>query len=187
MLTNLIIGAFTFRKDVYAKVEKDRSFTTTAIILVAIVAFLNRLGTFASGNLISSLIAAVGGTILAILGFAVGALVVNLVGRIAFKADVRFDELIRTLGLAYVWQVIGILGILTAFSEALSCVLAPVQIITWILMIISWFVAARESLDLEWVQTIVTVIIGWLAQFLITTFVTALMLGLLELTGAALG
>jgi hypothetical protein len=187
MLTTRIIGAFTFRRGAYAEVEKDTSFTTTAWILVAVVAFLNRLGSFASSDPISWLIGAIGGTILAILGFAVGALVINWVGRVVLKADVRLDELVRTLGLAYVWQVIGILGILAAFSEALSYVLVPVQIIAGILMIIAWFLAAKEALDLEWVQTIVTVILGWLAQFVITTVITGLVLGLFELGVTALG
>ena len=48
MLINRIIGAFTFRKGVYAEVEEDTSFTTTAWILVAVVAFLNQLGSAAS-------------------------------------------------------------------------------------------------------------------------------------------
>jgi hypothetical protein len=129
MLTNRIIGAFTFRKGVYAEVEKDTSFTTTAWILVVVVALLNRFGSYASGDLFSWLIGAIVGAILAILGFVLGALVINWMGRTVFHAEVSFDELVRTLGLAYVWQVIGILGVLAAFSEALSCVLAPVQII----------------------------------------------------------
>jgi hypothetical protein len=187
MLANRIIGAFTFRKGVYAEVEKDTSFTTTAWILVAVVAFLNRLGSLASSDLISWLIGTFGGTILAILGFAVGVLVINWAGRAVFKAEVSFDELVRTLGLAYIWQVIGFLGILAALSEALSCVLAPIQIIVGILMIIAWLLAAKEALDLEWVQTIVIVILGWLAQFVITTVVTGLVLGLFELGGAAMG
>ena len=39
MLMNRIIGAFTFRRGVYAEVEKDQAFTTTAWILVIVVAF----------------------------------------------------------------------------------------------------------------------------------------------------
>ena len=187
MLTKRIIGAFTFRKGVYAEVEKDRSFTKTAWILVAVVAFLNWLGSLASSDLISWLIGAIGGTILAVLGFAVGALVINLVGRAVFQADVRFDELVRTLGLAYVWQVVGFLGILAVFSEGLAYVVAPVQIIAGILMMVAWFLAAKEALDLAWVPTIVTVVLGWLAQFVITTFITGFVLGLLELGATVLG
>jgi len=168
---------------VNAEVEQDTSFTTTAWILVAVVAFLNRLGSLASGSLSGAIVS----TLFAILGFAVGVLIINWAARAIFKADVSFDELVRTLGLAYVWQVLGILNILADFSEALSCVLAPVQTITIILIIIAWFIAAREALDLEWAQTIVIVILGWLAQFVITTVVAGLALGLFELGAGAMG
>ena len=69
----------------------------------------------------------------------------------------------------------------------MSCVVGPVQIITMVLMIIAWLIAAKEALDLEWVQTIVTVVLGFLAQFVITVVITALVLGLLELGGAMMG
>ena len=47
-----------FRKGVYAEVEKDTAFTTTAWIIVAVVAFLNQVGTYASGELANWLIGA---------------------------------------------------------------------------------------------------------------------------------
>jgi hypothetical protein len=186
MLTNRIIGAFSFRRKVYAEVEKDATFTTTAWLLVIVVAFLNQLGSRASGNLVDWLIGAVVGTIFAVVGFAVAALVINWVGRALFNADVTFEEMVRTLGLAYVWNVIGVIGALAAFSEALSCLLAPVMIITVILLVVSWFVAAKEALDLDWVQTIVTVILGWIALVAIT-IVAGIVLGLLGLGAAAVG
>jgi hypothetical protein len=187
MLTQRIIGAFTFRKGVYAEVEQDTSFTTTAWILVAVVAFLNQLGSFASTNIVNWLLGAVLGTVFAVIGFAVGALVINWVGRAVFKADVSFEELVRTLGLAYVWQVIGVVGVLAAFSAALSCLLAPVMIIAVIAMIIAWFIAAKEALDLEWGQTIVTVILGWLALVVISLIIGGMVIGALGLGAAAAG
>jgi hypothetical protein len=187
MLVNRIIGAFTFRKGVYAEVEKDTAFTTTAWILVAVVAFLNQLGSGASADLANWLLGAIVGTVFAILGFAVGALVINWVGRTVFNADVSFDELVRTLGLAYVWNVIGVFGVLAAISEALSCLLAPVMVIAVLLMIVAWFVAAKEALDLEWVQTIVTVLLGWLALVVITVVIGGLVLGAFGLGAAVLG
>jgi len=186
MLIERIIGAFTFRKGVYAEVEKDTTFTTTAWILVVVVAFLNQLGSQASSNLVGWLVGAVVGTIFAVIAFAVGALVINWVGRAVFNADVTFEELVRTLGLAYVWQVVGIIGALGAFSTALSCLLTPVMIIASILMVIAWFVATKEALDLEWVQTIVTVILGWIAVIVITV-VAGIVLGLLGVGAYAVG
>ncbi len=186
MLTNRIIGAFSFRREVYAEVEKDATFTTTAWLLVIVVAFLNQLGSRASGNLVNWLIGAVVGTIFAVVGFAVAVLVINWVGRALFNADVTFEEMVRTLGLAYVWNVIGVISALAAFSEALSCLLAPVMIITVILLVASWFVAAKEALDLDWVQTIVTVLLGWIALVAIT-IVAGVVLGLLGLSAAVMG
>jgi hypothetical protein len=187
MLIDRIIGAFTFRKGVYAEVEKDTTFTTTAWILVAVVAFLNQFGSYASGNLGNWLIGAVVGTIVVVIGFAVAALVINWVGRAVFHADVSFHELVRTLGLAYVWNVIGVLGVLALLGEGLSCVLAPVMFIAWILTMIAWLVAAKEALDLEWLQTIVTVFLGWLVLVVITLVIGGLVLGLFGLGAAALG
>ena len=186
MLINRIIGVFTFRKGVYAEVEEDTTFTTTAWILVAVVAFLNQLGSQATSNVVNWLLGAVVGTVFAVIGFAVGALVINWVGRTVYKADVTFEELVRTLGLAYVWQVIGIVGILSAISATLSCVLAPIMIIAAIALVIAWFIAAKEALDLEWVQTIITVILGWIALVAIM-LVAGAVLGLLGLGAAAVG
>jgi hypothetical protein len=186
MLQERIIGAFTFRRGVYAEVENDTDFTATAWILVAVVAFLNQLGSQASSEVGGWLIGAIVGTVFAVIGFAVGALIINFVGRTVYQADVTFEELVRTLGLAYVWNVVGVLGILSALSPALGCLLAPVMIAAWVLMAISWFRAAREALDLETGQTIVTVILGWLAVVAIS-IVAGLVLAALGLGAAAVG
>jgi hypothetical protein len=132
------------------------------------------------------LISAVVLTIFAVIGFAVAALVINWVGRIVFNADVSFNELVRTLGLAYVWNVIGLIGVL-AVSDALACLLAPVMIIAGIATMLAWFWAAKEALDLEWVQTIVTVILGFLALLLVTVVIGGLVLGAFGLGAAVAG
>ena len=129
MLMDRIIGAFTFRKEVYAEVEKDTSFTTTAWILVAVVALLSQLGAAATaGSFGGWILGAILGTILDIIGFTAGAWVISWLGRALFQADVSFEELVRTLGLAYVWRVVGLLGIL-GLIPVLNCLVALVSII----------------------------------------------------------
>ena len=186
MLMDRIIVAFTLRKGVYAEVEQDTSFTTTAWILVAVVAFLNQLGSYASADLGGWLIGAVAGTILTVIGFAVGALVINWVGRAVFNANVTFEEMVRTLGLAYVWNVVGVFSILSAISTALQCLVAPLMVVAAILMVVAWFIAAKEALDLEWLQTIITVILGWIALMVVMAIV-GVVLGMFGLGAAALG
>jgi hypothetical protein len=180
-----IIKAFTFKTEVYAEVEQDLAFNNTAWLIVAVVSFLNQLGARASTNFGNWLLGAVIGTVFAVIGFAVATYVINLVGRVVFKADVNFGELLRTLGLAYVWQVVGLIGILGAFSVALACITAPVIFIGWILTVVAWFIAVKEALDLDWVPTIVTVVIGWIVLIVVNLLAGALMLAI-GITGASL-
>ena len=186
MLTERIIAAFSFRSGVYKEVERDTSFTQTAWLLVIVIAFLENLGSNASSNVGAWLIGAVAGTIVAVIAFAVGAFVINWVGRTVFNADVTLNELVRTLGLAYVWHIVGVIGVLTAFSDTLKCLLAPAFFVASIMGFIAWFVAVKEALDLEWVQTIVTLILGWLAVFVVT-LIFGMVLGMMGLTVAILG
>jgi len=186
MLIDRIIGAFTFRRTVYAEVEEDTTFTTTAWLLVIVIGFLNQLGSHASTNLLNWLGSAIVGTIWVIIAFAVAAWVMSLLGRQLFNADVDFEEMVRTLGLAYVWNVVGVIGVLSAFSSFLACLLAPALIIGWIMLIISWFVAAKEALDLDTGQTIITVILGWIA-FGIIMAIGSMILNLIGWTAAGLG
>lgn len=169
-----IIGALTFRKEVYSEVENDTSFTVTAWVLVAVVAFLNALGSaFGPGG--RGILGLIVVTILAIVGFAVASLAISWVGRALFQAEVSFEEMVRTLGLAYIWNAVGVLGILGAISPALGCVVAPAAIVAFILGLIAWFIAAKEALDLEWGQTIVTVIIGWIIMLIIRGVIGAIL------------
>jgi hypothetical protein len=59
------------------------------------------------------------------------------------------------------------------------------MIIAALATIIAWLVAAKEALDLDWVQTIVTVILGWLALFVIM-LISGAVLGLLGLGAASI-
>ena len=204
MLTDRIIGAFTFRKGVYAEVEKDTSFTTTAWLLVIVVALLNQLGSnapysgaeelpealsglpFAGGGVGAWLGASAGGTIVAVIGFAVAAFVINWMGRAVFNADVTFNELVRTLGLAYVWQVVGLLGLLRVISPTLSCLSAPLGLAAAVLGVIATFLAMREALDLESVQTIATAILSWVASTFIGLVVGGVVLSVLGFGAFAL-
>ena len=187
MLMKRIAGAFLFRKGVYAEVERDTEFTSTAWILVVVVSFLSQLGRFAGhgfGGLGKWLISAFVGTIFAVIGFALGAWVVSWVGKALFKAEVTFDEMVRTLGLAYVWNLVGLIAIVTVVSTTLACIAAPIALISALLALAAWLIAAKEALDLGWGRTVVTVILGWIVTFLITMAATWL-LGLIGIRVAA--
>jgi hypothetical protein len=186
MLTERIMGAFTFRKGVYAEVEQDTTFTSTAWILVSAVTFLNQLGTHASRNFIGWLLSAIVGTIIMVIGFAFAAAIISWVGRTLFNAEVTFEEMVRTLGLASVWNIIGFVGAVVGFFPLLACVTAPALILGVVFLIAAWFMAAKEALDLDWAETIITVIVGVIAWGVIW-LVTRGILGLLGLGAKAVG
>ena len=184
-----IIGAFTFRKGVYAEVEHDTTFTGTAWIIVALAAILNQLGSNARGgfdDLVGWLLGTVIGTIFALVAFAIGVAVVSWIGRAVFNAEVTFDELLRTLGLAYVWQAVGVVGVLGAISVTLTCIVAPAQLAAALAGLVASFVAAKEALDLEWLQVIITVVIAFVVIIAITV-VAGLVISLLGFGVAAAG
>ena len=186
MLTERIIGALTIRRGVYAEVEADKTFTATAWILVVIFALLNQLGSYASQSIFDWLVGAGIGTLTAIAAFAIAAAVISWVGRGIYNAEVTFNELVRTMGLASIWTAVGVLGIIAAFSDALSCILGPVIVISWVALVVAWFVAVHEALDLTWGKTILTVIIGFIPWAIIMAL-TGVVLSLLGLTAAGFG
>ena len=172
MLVDRIIGALTFRSGVYDDVENDVSFTQMAWIIVIVTSFLNELGS--RGGLRSAIV----GTIFAIAGFYVFAWIVNWVGREVFKAQVTTDELIRTLGLASVWRVFGVLGLFLGGLGGLIAFLAS------LLGLVAQLVAAKAALDLEWVQVIVTVVIGFIV-FMVFLAIAGVVIGILGLGAVA--
>ncbi|HEY5730950.1 MAG TPA: hypothetical protein VIS72_12925 [Anaerolineales bacterium] len=186
MLTERIIGALMFRRGIYAEVEADKAFTTTAWILVVIFAFLNQLGSHASQSIFDWLVSTGIGTLTAIAGFTIAAAVINWVGRGVYNAEVTFNELVRTMGLASIWTAVGILGVIAAFSNALSCILGPVIVISWVALVMAWFVAVHEALDLSWGKTIITVMIGFIPWAVIMAL-TGVVLSLLDLTTTGFG
>ncbi|MGD8604974.1 MAG: YIP1 family protein [Anaerolineales bacterium] len=179
MLTDRIMAAFMFRREVYAEVENDVTFTQTAWMIVLISSFLGQLGSRTTliatqgGSFIDYLLAVFFGTLGAVLAFAVGAYVIAYLGKSMFNAQVTFDEVVRTAGLASVWGVVGVVGIL-GFLPALVCALSPAIFLAWILSIVAMYFALQEALDLESFQTIIVVVIAFVIQFIVSAIIGAI-------------
>jgi hypothetical protein len=186
MLTDRILGALMFRSGVYSEVEKDESFTQVAWIIVGAVAFVSALGTQASTlpNVIKWILAAAIFSVFSVAGFALGALVISWIGKNLFNADVNFGEVVRTLGLAYVWNAVGFLGILGVITPIFSCITGPIQIVAWLASLVAALLAVKEALDLDWGKTVITVLAGWVAIFVVT-MIAGFVLGALALTTRA--
>ncbi|NIM95549.1 MAG: hypothetical protein GTO18_17770 [Anaerolineales bacterium] len=163
MLRDRIVRAFGFDEEVYTEVEHDTSFTRTAWLIVIVIAFLNQLSISIDLDLPNFIIGSAVGTVFRVIGFAIGAFVISWIGKTAFHADVTFQEMVRVLGLAYVFRIVGVMGIIGAVFPGLACLLLPIAALTFIAGVIAWFFAVRQALDLDIVQTVVTVILGFIA------------------------
>jgi hypothetical protein len=160
----------------------------TAWILVIVVAFLSQLGANPSlENPVNWLVGTVVAWILAVIGFALSALIISWVGRVVFGAKTDFGEMVRATGLAYVWNIIGILGLVVLLSTTLACILLPVLLIAWILTLLARLIAVKEALDLDWIRTIVTVIIGWIVEVVLVLLASTVVAMLGFGTAAAFG
>ena len=183
-----IIGAFSFKPGVYAEVKKDAGFTGSAWLIVIIAAILNAIGTAAAVShlrfgawLVSALFAAV----FAVLGFGLACFVIAWVGKAVFNTTASFDEVVRPLGLARVWHIVGVLGILALITPALGCVTGIFSLAAGVLGFIAWLIAVREALGLEWPQTIATVVLGMIVVMAVT-MIAGLVLGAFGLATASI-
>jgi hypothetical protein len=148
---NRIIGVFKLDTKTFAAIESDQAATTQAMIIVAIVAVLNGLGSGIStaflgghgffGRFISTLL-------WGFVGWLLLAVVTYYVGTKFFGGKADLAEMMRVIGYAYAPLVLGII----------PCV---GTIIGGIWFLVACFFAIREGLDLDNTKTLITVLIGF--------------------------
>lgn len=202
-LMDRIMGAFTFKREVYADVKKDTTFTPTAWGIVIVVQVVNQLagylaagaiaaatvgalglgnvGTAMSGSLVGSLLSMVIG----VAAFAAAAWVITFVAKSMFQATVTFDEVVRTVGLANVWGIVGVLTILAVISPVFLCLTGIVGLAAAVLSAVASAIAVKEAVGLDWTQTIITIVIAWVVLFVVTAVLGTIVAGI-GLAGAAL-
>jgi hypothetical protein len=183
-----ITGAFSFKPGVYGEVKKDAGFTGSAWLIVIVTAILNAIGTSAALSHLRSgtwLVSALFASVFAILGFGLACFVIAWVGKTVFNTTASFDEVVRPLGLARVWHIVGVLGILALITPALGCVTGIFSFAAAVLGFIAWLIAVREALGLEWPQTIATVVLGMIVVMVVTV-ISGVVLGAFGLATASI-
>jgi hypothetical protein len=182
MLIDKIVGAITFKKGVYASVANDAAFTSNAWLIVMVVAVLNQLGSragIAGQGFFRWLISGVLLGIFAVGAFALTVFLVTWLAKAMFKANIQFEQAARALGLAYIWRVVGFIGIL-GFVPLLGCVLAPVRLIAGLAGLAADLFAIKESTNMEWTGTIVVAVIATVVSLAVLAIAT-LILSILRL------
>ncbi|HLD93621.1 MAG TPA: YIP1 family protein [Anaerolineales bacterium] len=198
-LMDRIVGAFMFKREVYADVKKDTTFTPTAWGIVVGVNLINQLVSFLIAGAVAtatlgalgglgdfggaaavtggSLVGAIVAVVIGVVAFAVGAYVIMFVANSMFQAKANFDEIVRTVGLASVWQLVGVLGILILISPAFICLSGVLGLAAAVLGAVSAAIAVKEALGLDWTQTIITIVIAWVAIFVVSAILGSVVAG----------
>lgn len=169
-LTDRMLGAATLNVATYEEVEADESATGQAaavVILVSIAAAIGSVGNGANG-VVSALVAN-------LVGWALLAGVVYLVGTRVFGGTATWGEVLRTMGFAQAPGVLYALGFIPLVGGLVS-------LAVWIWILVTTIVAIRQALDVDTTKAIATGVIGWLVM-LLPKFLLAIVVGAALLLG----
>lgn len=167
-MINRVLRAAQLDKELFKEVEADTSLNQEALIVVTIVsaaagvgAFFGRLSSEGFGAAIIALLVT---ALLGVINYYIWAYVTHFIGTNMFKGDADPGELLRVLGYASGPRILGLLFFIPCAGGLLSFAGS-----IWAL--VAGFVGVREALDLDTTETLVTVVVGWLAILIITIIV----------------
>jgi hypothetical protein len=171
-----VVGAMTLKASTFQEVEQDTTAMGQAVGVIALAAVSTAIGNVWYGGFTGI----VTGVLMSIIGYAVWALVVWLVGtRVmpdpATKAD--FPETFRTVAFAAAPGILGIVTIIPLLGWLLLFIL-------WLWQIAAMVIAVREVLDYtDTVKAVIVVVIGFVVNFVVTMLIGMMFLGSALMTG----
>jgi hypothetical protein len=169
-----IVRAIRLDWTVFREIAQDREAMKEAAIIVLVVTFLAALG--GTGGMLIAKVDA--GT--AFLGFFVNwfvngiligwigwAILTYLVGAVLFKGQTDIQEMMRVLGYASAPRLLGLLGFI-------PCVGWLFVIAGWVLSLIAGIIAIREAMDFDTGNAVITVVISWIAAFVLALLINGI-------------
>ena len=171
-----VVGAMSLKASTFQEIEHDTTAMGQAVGVIALAAVSTGLGNVWYGG-VSGILT---GIVMSLIGYAVWALVVWLVGTKmmpdpATKAD--FPETFRTIAFAAAPGILGIVTIIPILGWLLLVVL-------WIWQIAAMVIAVREVLDYtDTMKAVIVVVIGWLIQLVVTILLGMMFLGSAMISG----
>lgn len=165
-----IMRAIMLDRVFYQEAEADSSLNQEALLIVIAVSVIGGIGAFISSlmaeNFGRALLALLVTSGLGVVNYYIWAYVTHFIGTNMFKGDADPGELLRVLGYASAPRLLALLGFIPCFGWLISLAGS-----IWAL--VAGFIGVQEALDLDTTETLVTVVLGWLAIFIITAIVTS--------------
>lgn len=170
-LMNRIMRAAMLDKEFYKEAEADTSLNQEALMIVVAVSVISGIGSFIGGlwigNFGTALLSFFVNTALGVANYYIWAYVTHFIGTNMFSGEATPDELLRVLGYASAPRLLGVLG----FIPCIGWLIALAGAI-WAL--VAGFYGVREALDLDTTETLITVVLGWLAVLIISMLVNSI-------------
>jgi hypothetical protein len=171
-LINRVMRAALLDKEFYKEAEADTNLNQEALIVVIIVSVAAGVGSFIvnlfRGEVVAAILALIVSTVVGIVNYYVWAYVTHFIGTNMFKGEADPGELLRVLGYASSPRILSLFGFIPYLGAFLSFGGA-----IWAL--VAGFIGVQEALDLDSTETLVTVVLGWLAIFIISVIVTSVL------------
>jgi hypothetical protein len=166
-----LMGIVTFKAPVYREVAEDKSATTTAAIIVVVMAAL---GGFSAnlfdgeGNIffVAALTSAVLSIFIQLLNWGVSSWVLaKVAGMFGGKTDT--NEMLRITGFVQIFTAVNLIGLLVGISVTLACIVSPLYLVAFVLVIIGNLIGVREAAEFSTGNAIVTSIIAGIVSSII--------------------
>jgi len=169
-MINRVLRAAMLDREFYKEAEKDTSLNQEALLVVIIVSVIGGIGAFASNwmaqNIGQAILAFFVTSALGVGNYYIWSYVTHFIGTNMFKGDADPGELLRVLGYASGPRLLGVLGFIPCIGWLLS-------LAGGIWALVAGFFGVQEALDLDTTETLVTVVLGWLAILIISGVITS--------------
>lgn len=166
-----IMRAALLDKEFYQEVEADPTLNQEALMIVVAVSVIGGIGSFLAGLIAgkpgAAFLALIVTSAIGVANYYIWAYVTHYIGTNLFAGDADPGELLRVLGYASAPQLLGLLG----FIPCIGWLIALAGAI-WAL--VAGFYGVREALDLDTTETLITVVLGWLAVVIISSIVSGI-------------
>ncbi len=151
------IGAARLDPRAYEDVEHDQTATGSALVIVAIAAVANGIGSAGEAGVLGL----IGGVVFGLLGFVLYAGIAYLIGSQLFatrETNVTWGQLIRTLGFAQAPGILRVLGIVPVIGGL-------IQLIVGVWILIASIIAIRQACDFSTGRAVLTTVVAWIVYF----------------------
>lgn len=168
-----IMRAAMLDREFFKEAEADTSLNQEALTIVIIVSVIGGIGSFISGfvgpnaqGFGRAIIAMLVTSGLGVANYYIWAYVTHFIGTNMFKGDAEPGELLRVLGYSSGPRLLSLFGFI-------PCIGWLISFAGGIWALVAGFFGVQEALDLDTTETLVTVVLGWLAIMIITAIVTS--------------